>query len=127
MSITHTIGRAFTAAGVAEYPRTAKELFGHQGNLHEAGDATPTNIYTSSLRRWEFTWESPRPEIVARWRARFVARANFSFTDPNGQTYQAMLPNPDGFDYDVTYLPTAGTASGTTYTLTLRIYEANVA
>ena len=121
--ITHTITRTFVAGGVTEYPRSVTELWEHQGVTLEAGDGTPTNVWTSTKRRWEAAWESPLPAVLARWRTRFVARTTFTVTDPNGATYVATMPAAGGFAYGVAYLPSTSTTNGTTYTLTVQWWE----
>lgn len=124
MTIEHTIARTFTAGGVTEYPREATPLYGdHEGVTLEAGDGTPTNIWRGGKRRWEYVWRSPRPEIVERWRQRYLARTTFAHTDPHGESYTALMP-VGGFETSYAYDPSAANAGGTTYTLTVRAYEA---
>lgn len=122
--IVHSIGRTFTAAGVVEYPTEAEPLFGeHEGTTLEAGDGTPTNVWAGAKRRWKFTWKSPRPEIVARWLARYKARASFQLIDPDGgASYTAVIP-VGKCQVVYTYEPTSSNAGGTTYTLTVETWE----
>ncbi|HMQ30006.1 MAG TPA: hypothetical protein PKD53_04725 [Chloroflexaceae bacterium] len=124
MTIVHTIGRTFTAGGIVEYPTEAEPLFGeHEGITLSAGDGTPTNVWAGGKRRWRYTWKSPRPEIVARWLTRYKARASLSVVDPDGgAAYTAILP-VGTCQVVYTYEPTSATAGGTTYTLTLELWE----
>lgn len=120
----HTIARTFTAGGVVEYPDGARPIYDHQGMTLVAGDGTPTNVYVSTKQRWEFTWGSPLPEIVERWRTRFAARASFSVTDPYGATWTGMIPvSPLGFDFGASYEPGSSLVRFTTYSLKLLIWR----
>lgn len=120
---THTIARTVVAGGTTEYPTKATPLYGdHEGETLEAGDATPTNVWTSGLRRWRLEWESPLPAIEARWRARYVAHSSFSFTDPHGVTFTAIIP-VGGFKVDYQYERTSSTAAGTTYPMTVEVWQ----
>jgi hypothetical protein len=124
MSITHSILRTFVAGGVTEYPSEATPILGdHEGLTLEAGDGTPTNVWTGTKRRWEYRWNSPRPEIVARWLTRYKARTTFATTDPDGGAYTALLP-VGGVEIGYQYQADSTTATGTTYTLTVRVWEA---
>lgn len=121
--IVHTMARTVVAGGVTEYPSEAEPLVEHLGETHEAGDATPTNLWVSTRRRWRLSWGSPRPEVVERWRARYAARGTFSFTDPDGATYTALIP-VRGFRRRAIYLAGSTTAAGTTYGLEVEVWEA---
>jgi hypothetical protein len=118
----HSIARTVTAGGIVEYPAEAEPLYDHLGETLEAGDGTPTSVWASTKRRWRLVWNSPRPEIVERWRVRYTARATFTFVDPLGASYTAQIPVP-GFSWKAKFEPSSGTASGTTYTLTVEIWE----
>jgi hypothetical protein len=121
--IVHSVTRTVVAGGTTEYPSAAEPLYEHLGETLEAGDATPTNLWRSTRRRWRLEWNSPRPEIVERWRARYVARGTFSFVDPDGASYTALIP-VRGFQRPITYLAGSNTAAGTTYGLIVEIWEA---
>lgn len=124
MTIVHTIGRTFAAGGITEYPSEAEPIFGdHEGTTLEAGDGTPTNVWSGAKPRWRYVWKSPRPEIVARWVARYKARGSFATTDPDGSTYTAVIPVGKcqvGYIFE----PTSANAGGTTYTLTVEVWSA---
>jgi hypothetical protein len=94
---THVITRTFTAAGIVERPSRATPLTDHYGVTLNAGDGTPTNVRTSTKRRWRFTWKSADPTVVERWRQRYEAGATFTMVDPHGATYTAMLPLEGGW------------------------------
>ena len=124
MSIIHTVTRTFVAGGETEYPSEAEPLYEHRGVTHEAGDGTPTNVWTSNMIRWRYTWNSPRPEIVERWRQRYEAKSTFSHTDPIGTTRTPCIIPIHGFSFKLVYLPSASTAAGTTYQLTVEVWAA---
>lgn len=121
--IVHTISRTFVAGGITEYPTEATPLFGeHEGTTLSAGDGTPTNVWVGSKRRWKFVWKSPRPEIVARWVARYRARGSFTLVDPDGVSYTAIIP-VGKCELSYIYEPSSANAGGTTYTLTVEPWQ----
>jgi hypothetical protein len=123
MSITHYVTRTFAAGGTTEYPTGAEPIYGpHEGLTHEAGDGTPTNVWTGSKRRWKYTWDSPRPEIIQRWVARYTARSTFSHTDIEGSTHTALIP-VGGLRFTAQFVKSSSTAAGTTYPLEVEVWE----
>lgn len=120
--IVHTISRTVTAGGITEYPSSAEVLAGHLGETLEAGDGTPTNVWRSSKTRWRLTWDSPRPEVVERWRTRYSARSTFAFVGPYGESFAALIP-VGGYQLTATFLPSSSTAAGTTYSLTVEVWQ----
>jgi hypothetical protein len=98
---THVITRTFTAGGIVERPTRATPLTEHYGVTLVAGDGTPTNVLTSTKRRFRFTWAQADPTVVERWRQRYETGASFTMTDPHGATYTAMVPLEGG--WSVTY------------------------
>jgi hypothetical protein len=119
--LTYSFGRSFTYDGTLEYPRRFTPLHEHEGITLEAGDGTPTLVQLSSKRRWRIEWESPRPEIVQRWRVYNLTKIPRVLIDFYGDGYTVVIPI-GSFTYTGEFLPSGG-ITGATAPMSVELWE----
>lgn len=120
--LTYSFNRYFSYHGTLEYPRRWTPLHEHQGVMHEAGDGTPTIVQTSTKRRWRIEWESPRPEIVQRWRLYDITKVARTMIDFYGDEYAVIIPL-GSFTYTPEYPSGWATLQGTTAPMSVELWE----